>query len=156
MKRIINFGKIDYLGNGKKTCPVEVKIELRETDNGPVFSVCGDIYDHIKTDVYCCGQCLNEIAEFVHDPLFKEIHSYWKQYHLNDLHAGTSEQEKAVADWEANGNKYDYTEACNYLKSIGLYEVEHNGKPYKYGHAWLYEPIPESDLVRIEEIIKGE
>jgi hypothetical protein len=30
-----------------------------------------------------------------------------------------------------------YAWACNYLRRLGLYEVNHNGKAYKYGSAWL-------------------
>lgn len=33
-------------------------------------------------------------------------------------------------------------------------KVEHDGKPYKYGHGWLFEAIPEKDLQRIKELIK--
>lgn len=157
MKRKISFGKIDYLSNGKKTCPVTVDVELKASTNGPVLSIRGWIYNHIRTDIYTGGQCLDTIAEYITTPLFKEIYRFWKLYHLNDMHAGTPEQEKAVKKWSAKENCYDYTEICNYLKSINLYEVNYQGKPYKYGHGWLYEPIPENDLTRIKEIIeKGE
>ena len=47
------------------------------------------------------------------------------------------------------GASLDYYSLPNHLKSLGLYEVMHEGKPYKYGHAWLYRPIPEADLKRI-------
>lgn len=68
------------------------------------------------------------------------------------MHAGTVEQEKAIKEWENKGNKYDYKSVCEYLKSINLYEVEYNGKPYKYGLAWLYQAIPEKDLKEIKEL----
>ena len=77
----------------------------------------------------------------------------WQKYHLNDMHSGTPEQEEAIRQWKEAGNKYDYTEACKYLESIGLYEVEYHGIEfngmYKYGHGWLYQPIEEDDLRRI-------
>ena len=69
------------------------------------------------------------------------------------MHAGTIDQESAIAAWEAKGNRYDYTAVCDMLRGLGLYEVEVDGKPYKYGHSWLYRAIPEGDLDRINEII---
>ena len=82
-----------------------------------------------------------------------EIYRFWKLYHLNGMHAGTEEQEAAIEAWKAQGNRYEYGKACEHLKSIGLYEVEYNGKPYRYGHGWLHREIPEADLARIQEII---
>ena len=175
MKRTINFGKIDYQGTGRKACPVEVEIELRLKGGESTFtidpvtrerkytgettekylelSICGAIKNHLGTKWLCGGQCLDTIAEHVHSPLFKEIYRFWKLYHLNGMHAGTEEQEAAIEAWKAQGNKYEYRKACEHLKSIGLYEVEYNGKPYRYGHAWLHREIPEADLARIQEII---
>lgn len=169
MRKTIEFGEIDYLGNGRENCPVGVEIELRETNKGIELSVRGE---------YCRGQCLDEIAQYVHTPLFKEIYGYWKKYHLNGMHAGTPEQEKALRDAEAAGvdfsdesyKKYSwkspredrgaaysrYEKQCNYLKSVGLYEVDYEGSPYKYGHSWLYQPIPEDVLLRIVEIMDKE
>lgn len=78
------------------------------------------------------------------------------------MHAGTPEQEKFIAEWEAKGNKYDYSKACEMLKNCGLYEVPLNvdligtrkadGKPYKYGHGWVISYIPEEDLKEIKAL----
>lgn len=98
-----------------------------------------------------------------------ETHDLWSKYHLNNLHAGTPEQEKAIEEWKSQGNIYDYGKACDYLKSIGLYEVpastiDKDANPqfidceketYKYGHGWLKERIPEEDVQRIECLIKN-
>lgn len=153
MKKTFNFGKIDFYGRGRKTNLVTVTVELRNTDNGAELSVCGDIWNNLKTDIVCGGQCLDEIKKYIKSPLFLEIYNFWKLYHLNGMHAGTRAQEKAIEEWESKGNKYDYTAVCEYLKSIDLYEVEHNGQPYKYGHGWIFEEIPENDLQRIKELI---
>ena len=155
MKRNISFGKIDYLGIGQKTCEVTISIELKEKERGQkVLSVSGDIWNHIKSDIYSCGQNLDTIKEFrgqLNKPkLFDKVYCLWKLYHLNDSHAGPQKQEQAVKEWELKGNKYDYTKACEYLQSIDLFSD--NG--YKYGHAWIYESIPEKDLREIEQIIK--
>ena len=153
MKTTVRFGKIAYNRGNKKYNEVTIDLELRETSEGIEFSARGYIWNHIHTDIRCGGQCLDTIAEFITDPLFKEIHRLWKLYHLNSMHAGTVEQEEAIEKWKAEGNKYDYTAVCDYLKSINLYEVEHEGKPYKYGHAWLYRAIPKTDLNKIMEIM---
>lgn len=46
-----------------------------------------------------------------------------------------------------------YDISCEILKRCGLYEVQLDGKPYKYGHSWLYQPISEWDLAAIKEIL---
>lgn len=184
MKAKLTFGKVDYLHQGRKNCPVEINIELRNRGGDPTFtidpetkeeiytgkktpeyvelSICGEIWNHNKTDCYACGQCLDTIAKYVKAPLFKELHGYWKKYHLNGMNAGTPEQEKAVEEWKAAGNRYDYTAACEMLKEKGLYEVNFTGattgryyknEPYRYGSGWVVEEIPGDVLLRIEHII---
>lgn len=153
MKKTFEFGKIDYNGCGRRINPVTIDISLEEKDKGYCFSASGVIWNQTKTDCYCAGQCLDVIAGYVSDPVFKEIYRLWKLYHLNDMHAGTREQEVAIKDWKERGNRYEYNSVCDYLKSIGLYEVEHGGKPYKYGHSWIYWEIPEEDLKRIKALL---
>ena len=150
--KTFNLGKIDYYGRGRKINPVTVEVTLKEKDGKPCFSASATVYNQTKTDILACGQCLDSIAKRTKNKQFTELYRLWKLYHLNDMHAGTIEQEKAIEDWESKGNHYDYTSACDYLKSVGLYEVEHNGKPYKYGHAWLYWDIPEYDLKVIQAL----
>ena len=150
LKRTIEFGKVDYNNSGRKNCMVDLEIELRETTNGPELAICGNIWNPRHTDIYCGGQCLDEIAKYKKaNPLFKELYQYWRNYHLNGMHAGTVEQEQALKE----ANIIGYDEACEYLKSINLYEVEYNGKPYKYGHGWIYQALPEDVLERITKII---
>ena len=153
MRTTISFGKIDYNNIGRKNHLVTVDLELRETAHGIEFSCCGDIWNTRETDIVRGGQCLDTIAKYVKTPLFREILRFWRLYHLNGMHAGTPEQEAAIKVWEEQGNCYEYKAACEMLKDLGLYEVEHNGKPYRYGSSWLFQPIPEADLARIREII---
>ena len=150
MKKAFEFGKIDYYGRGRKINKVTVEMELKESDNGPVFTVCGDIWNNRMTDCICGGQCLDTIKEYLpHNKLFLEIHDLWKKYHLNDMNAGKEKQTAAVKDWLAQGNRFDYTEVCKYLESIGL--LYEDG--YKYGSGWIYRAIPEQDLKRINELM---
>lgn len=150
--KTFNLGKIDYCGRGRKINPVTVEVTLKEKDGKPCFSAMATVYNQTKTDILAGGQCFDSIAKRTKNKQFMEIYRLWKLYHLNDMHAGTIEQEEAIKDWESKGNRYDYTSACEYLKSVGLYEVEHNGKPYTYGSGWLYWDIPEDDLKIIQAL----
>ena len=180
----INLGKINYNGTGKRY-PAEVTISLTTRGGDPTFIIengekkptgkttpvyteftaSGYIWNTRKTDCYCGGQCLDTIAKYVKTEEFKKIYKWWKLYHLNGMHAGTPEQEKAVKDhFQETGERYDYTAAVDYLKSIGLHTVNFTGKTigreyinesYTYGHGWIINDIPESDLKAIREFIEA-
>ena len=160
MKRTFNFGKIAAYGT-RKINAVDITIELTEKDGKKVFSASGNVWNTRHTDIIRGGQCLDYIATTAirHNPTFKKIYRLWKNYHLNDMHAGTREQENALNEaveagkFPSRSANY-YTEHCEYLKSIGLYEVEVDGKPYKYGHGWLLWEIPSEDIAAIEALIK--
>lgn len=165
----INFGKINYNNTGRRY-PVSVTLELRKqkraTDGAEYteFTACGSI------GARSGGQNLDEIKKFLgENKTFARIYAWWKAYHLNGCHAGTREQEVCIADnaeemkaikdeLEAKRPYYwsyisHYDCACELLKRHGLYEVEHEGKPYKYGHAWLVETIPAETLAEMETFI---
>jgi hypothetical protein len=123
MKRQISFK--DKAGN-------LAKIEIELTDGR--FSMSGETGSS-------CGQCDDNI-----DPRTiaqRELLAIWRKWHLNDMNAGTEEQTAVISIWAA-GKNYDYEKACEFLKSINLYEVPHpdTGKPYKYGHGWLTRALP--------------
>ena len=138
MKTILKLGKVDGYGNGRKTCAVEIKVEL--TDDGR-FTASGDLRNSSHTDILMGGQCLDELKDKYesvrNNPKFKQVYQWWKAWHLNDMHAGTEKQESALIEHFGDENR-DYTEQCEYLESIGL--LEDNG--YKYGTAWLKREIP--------------
>lgn len=184
MTKTFTFGKIAY-NNYRKENLVTVDVELKKRggeetfiyENGekkvtgrtPIyieFSACGNIWNRLATDILCVGQCLDTIAKHRNELKDKEtfdiIYSMWQKYHLNSMHAGTPEQEKAVKEWVEQGHKFDYTAACDMLKELGIYEVNftgatigeyYNNKPYKYGHGWVIEEISEEDLTKIEHLL---
>ena len=129
----------------------DIDITLKQNAKGQTcFSASGSIWSKRKHDYETCGQCLEEIAIcYPHNEQVQEIVALWRLYHLNDMKAGVPAQENAIKAWLAQGNKYTYDGACEYLKSQNLYEVE----GYKYGHAWVYSPIPKHDLKRIEALL---
>jgi hypothetical protein len=145
---------------------VTVEVNLRDNEGRPEFAASANVWNSKMTDYVMCGQCLDDIGQVPQDnDLFKEIVILWKKYHLNGMYAGAAVQEDALQEADLLGAG-KHTEAVEYLKSKGLYEVEltdeekkwnprYAGESYRYGHGWLYHPIPEKDLARIEEIIDG-
>lgn len=160
MKKIINFGKIDYTNSGKKNCTVEIEIELKQRGGEPTFtidpvtkkhiptgrttpiyqelSICGDIWNHLHTDIYCGGQCLDTISKYIDEPLFNELYKYWKLYHLNGLHPECEHQE--ALGWTETAKKkvniYTFTltpetiHEKNKLERMAL-EAAKRGEPFK-------------------------
>lgn len=102
------------------------------------------------------GQNREEIADiknykelFITEQDLQTIINIWDQWHLNDLKAGTVNQQAFIDEWKKN-NRYDLTAVCEALKEIGLYED--NG--YKYGHGWLVDPLPEEVIREITSIFE--
>lgn len=185
--RTFKFGKIAYWPTCRKSNLVEVDVRLTNQDNGEYeFAACGAIWNCRHTDHLSGGQNLDEIAKYVKDPVFKEIYDLWKRYHLNGLHSGTRKQKDALtkesdrrnAEHRAKGEKEEkplnyaerYEDACEYLKSIGLYidkladgevlncETEKvKADHYPYGEGWITYVLPEKALKRINSLLdKGE
>ena len=152
---------------------VKIKMTLEDYEQGrPVFSARGALYAKYQKDCYSCGQCLDriEVMQLANkSPLLAEILRLHSLYHLNDMHAGTQEQEaflkgctdemrvkafEKLSEDERLTACYDsYAINCLLLEQAGLYEVQFNGKPYQYGHGWIYQPMPEQDLQSIKNIL---
>lgn len=169
MKRTIFIQKVDGYLNGKKNCDVTVDLEWEDGN----FSATADLWNHIHSDILTGGQCFDDLLkdypELGENETFAEAYDLWSKYHLNDMRAGTPEQQAAIKEWKAQGHKYSYDDACDYLKEIGLYEVpistidvkanpyladKDPNSTYKYGHGWLKEEVPEEDVPRIESLVK--
>lgn len=94
--------------------------------------------------------------------LVHEFRKAWKRWHLNDMRAGTFEQETAIREAILDGKLYEeanYEARCKYLESIGLYEVPMlglaDGKMYEYGSKWLSEDVPEAVLEFLSTLPSG-
>ena len=170
VKKTVPLGKIAYRGN-RKVNAVDVEIEVRERGGemmeyrdgtfhyAPIYtelSICGNIWNARHTDIVCGGQCIDVIAKYLHTPKMQAIYSMWEKFHLNGMKAGTVEQESAIkklrAVAETEGIRPSYETECEYLKRIGMYEVEYTGKSvgrmydhemYRYGTAWLVRDLPD-------------
>ena len=187
LKHRFLLGKINVNGTENRINEVEIKLELRKCGgdrtftvvNGtrkytgsktPTFtelSICGDVWNQKHTDIVWGGQCLDHIYDVrnqmtaANRAIFERLYKLWRNWHLNGMHAGTPEQEKAVAEWKAAGNEYDYKAACEMLKERGLYEVpftgktvgrKWNGEPYRYGSGWIVHELPRSVLKEVKAL----
>lgn len=166
-KTVINFGNIRY-GAKTKCHPAEVEIELSRHESNDksfqydVLSIMGDISTK-SGRMIAGGQCLDEmLSELKMNGLFMEVYYLWKTYHLNDMHAGTPIQEAALKEAGITGENFDYDRAVEYLKEKGLYEAPFTGKtigrvyhdePYRYGHGWVINDLPEDVRTRVMQII---
>lgn len=151
-KTRLNFGKVDFYGTGRRVNLVTIDIELRDTKSGAELAITGAIWNARQTDWVAGGQCRETLNCLLHgNPLFDEIYKIWGRYHLNTMHAGTEAQEYYLTGYlAATGEKWEYDRIVEILKAADLY-ID-NG--YKYGSAWLYRPLPENVLTRINEIIE--
>jgi hypothetical protein len=144
MRRVFEFGKIDFTGSGRRQNLVSVCIELAETNKGLVFSASASVWNNKHTDIVAGGPMLDELNKwFGKSKEFAQIYRLWKLYNLNDMHAGCEHQREL--GWEKSDN-------------INAYDA-HPSTPcpvcgYKFGTAWLYAPIPEEDLALIRELLK--
>ena len=139
-------------GKGCKTLKVDIRLETQickdwetlEERRMYVFGASAQGMGHY-------GQCLDYLqdkAEKYIMPdskriLFNRICEIWQQYHLNDLQSGTRKQTEQLTKELHRADHY--TEACEYLKSIDLFE----DRGYKYGHGWLCKEIPAEIVAEI-------
>lgn len=104
MKKIFDFGKFAIERPNVPTNRITVEMEYTEKKPGQkVLSICGTVWNSRRTDCIMGGQCLDEIAEYVHTPEFLEIYRLWKLYHLNDMHPECKHQ--AAAGWREKAGR---------------------------------------------------
>ncbi len=109
MKKIFDFGKIDYYGIGRKSNAVTVEIEYTEKNEQKAFTASGNIWNAKHTNILTGGQCLDEIAKYITDPTFCEILRLWRLYHLNDMRPECEHQRAAGWDEQAKKKVILYT-----------------------------------------------
>lgn len=152
MKKTIILGKIDATKNGKKDCTTKIEICL---ENGR-FTASGWVCDS-RGKCIQCGQCLDEIEKYIEQienetnkAIFYKVLQWWDLYHLNDMHAGTPEQEHALRKVGLCEFANKYKECCDYLQKIGLLVV----RGHRFGCAWLREEIPADIQKEMQELLK--
>jgi hypothetical protein len=147
---------IGVRNTGKKAY-VELEIN-QETDSRTKQTTTLETITGCKSLSICGngGQNREETADikgykelFVSESDLQTIITIWDKWHLNDMKAGTVKQQAFIEEWEKS-NKYEYSAVCEALKTAGLYEDNN----YKYGHAWLVEPLPEEVITEITVIFE--
>ena len=149
IQKTFDFGKVDYYGRGRKINKVDVTVRLHDKDDGHiVLSIDGGFWNGRGTDYVCCGQCLDEIAKFVHNPLFQKIYGWWKEWHNTDMHLGDENQEAYL---KSKGvSIHDYEAGLAALKAAGM---EKDSDGIEYGHRWHWQPIPEPIFSEIKKLL---
>lgn len=154
MKRILKFRDLE-----KNHVKLEVNIEeksanakrttdLKEITKYNVLSISGDFSEFTggRPRWSSYGQIYDEIKTKA--GLKFKLVEIWKRWHLNDTKAGTNRQEKCLNDWREQPEGWSYEEDCEYLKGHHLY----SDRGYKYGSAWLVEPLPEGIIKEVERL----
>lgn len=151
IQKTFDFGKVDYYGRGRKINKVDVTVRLYDKDDGHVvLGIMGGFWNGHGTDYVCCGQCLDEIAKFVHDPLFLKIHGWWKDWHLNSMRLGNEKQEAYL---KSKGvSIHDYEAGLAALKAAGM---EKDSDGIEYGSKRYWHPIPDDVLSEIKALLSA-
>ena len=165
-KKILQLPKVAFYGK-RKINKVDLELEIRVVQNiehkltvdllpcpadAHELSICGNIWNNLHTDCVSCGQNLDEIRLLNRTPRVQEICDIWDRWHINGMISGTRPQTAAIDAYKAANPtwRYDYTQACEILKGMNLYE----DRGYKYGHAWLCDPLPIEVENRILELFE--
>lgn len=114
------------------------------TQGGNCLGGCGQIDMHLKDE-----QSKIKLAPGWTRAKLKQFFEVWKRWHLNDMKAGTPEQEAELKthtfpDYPVS--HYDW--ASQVLKDAGL--NPHNG--YMYGSSWLKEEVPAEVIKFLESL----
>ena len=127
---------------------------VRFNEDTQAFSVCASYYAG-------GGQCLDTLMKIYEEQnVFVPYNialltGLWEKYHLNDLHAGTPEQEDYLHSIGITGFANNYEKCCEELKKVNLYECEWKGKKSYFGGSWFHWDIPAEEIERIYEILQN-
>jgi hypothetical protein len=122
-------------------------IDLENIHEFNRLSIVGDIYRGGRME--SCGQVYDAVRALFKDNVsIQMICDIWQRWHLNDLKAGTREQNAVIDKVFSDEHRYNYDEACEVLKEKNLYV----DRGYKYGSEWLVEPLPQDIINKVREL----
>jgi hypothetical protein len=141
----------------------DVELEIR-IENGEL-SICGNVWNRSHTDIVSGGQNQDSIGGecdklFISEFLLSRILRVWERWHLNKMRAGCSHQ--YAAGWERKpidpskpldsyGKHFEGQKQDSWNMLVWVRRDEHPEGllafpcptcGYKYGTAWLKEPLP--------------
>lgn len=114
--------------------------------NGNAFGAAGQIQEELDRVVPGKGWDAESV---------KKLQKVWDRWHLNDLRAGSPKQMLFLESLEANEEPVDYENAVKAMKEAGIYEDAdfiYEGKPYRYGSAWLKKEVPAEVLEWLQRL----
>lgn len=126
----------------------------RAIDGLTELSITGNVYERYRNDIrrwrtepYRGGQCVEALLEVVTPAKpwtleeIRDLHDTWRRWHLNGMRAGCVHQTKIVYEDSRYGRRVDLarTTAANDCPA-----------GYRYGHAWLYEPLPDEVIEKVQ------
>lgn len=117
--------------------PVTVEIRIKAGDN---LSIMGNVGRHSFGQIRDCLMDVDTLAEGWTVGKVAKLHQIWKEYHLNDMQAGSPAQRA----WIAQTGIVKYDDILAQMPADILHDATElrNGKPYTYGTAWLRMDIP--------------
>lgn len=121
-------------------------------EDNQTFSACAIYYNG-------GGQCLDRLMKIYKEQNvfvpsnIKLLTELWEKYHLNDLHAGTPEQENYLHSIGITDFANNYKKCCEELKKVNLYECEWKGEKSYFGGSWFHWDIPDEDIKKIYKIL---
>jgi|ERR1051326_1916842 hypothetical protein len=153
--------------NGRTRYRVEIEVALRPLqrvapeltiDLQPAaadareLSICAIIYRNGRD--YSAGQCRETVLSVLasHPAIadVKRLCELWERWHLNGMRPDTRVQREALKDMEpAVYPQSHYDKACAHLEAKGLLL----DRGYRYGSAWLSEPLPSDVVAEVESIV---
>lgn len=110
------------------------------------LSMVGEVVEFAHRDAATAGQCSEYLLEVV-DPeartldQIRDMHDTWERWHLNDLQAGCAHQRVVWEDSEY-GRRPSLSDTLPCPES-----------GYRYGSAWLTEPLPQDVLDKVSRFI---
>lgn len=139
------FAKIEYT-DGK----LSISGAIGPKRNGDAYGSCGQFIMCFKEYDWRGHTTLADIAPNKNwtPELVKEFFDIWGRWHLNDMRAGSPDQEEFLRNNPINDALDHYTKACKALADAGLNPDPNYGN-YKYGSQWLKEPVPDEILQKL-------
>lgn len=142
-------GNCVYMTVGLETVsgPMET-VDHRDVETVTRLSMTGKVHEGHRREPVVAGQCKEALLEVtipvgftmeqVHD-----MHATWDRWHLNDMKAACAHQ---TVVWETHP-RYGY-------RQPSLDQTPRCPKTgYRYGHAWLYDPLPSDVLAKVKRFI---
>jgi len=131
-RKTIQLGKVDGYGNGRKSCAVDVEVEISDRNGYPELTIVGAVWNSTHTEIISGGQNDGEILSyFLKSAKVQRIVEVWNRWHLNNMHA-----------------------ECEHQRALGWTWLTHPSEPcpecgYRLGSTWLREDLPAEIIAEV-------